>query len=142
MKTCLSKRARQKGVCKADFPKTKLLTPRALVVCRNLAKKMGLRVSGRRNSFGITVGARSCEWQSGTTPSFAVLFRSNSYTLPNFRVPLLPETHEDECCKSRSCREHVSNPKNLKAMSKLAQRAQREATGYYCGYTFKRQPVG
>ena len=27
-------------------------------------------------------------------------------------------------------------------MSKLAQRAQREATGYYCGYTFKRQPVG
>ena len=27
-------------------------------------------------------------------------------------------------------------------LSKLAQRAQREATGYYCGYTFKRQPVG
>ena len=27
-------------------------------------------------------------------------------------------------------------------MCKLAQRAQREATGYYCGYTFKRQPVG
>ena len=142
LKACLSKRKCQKGQCKADFPKTKLLSPRALVVCRNLARRMGLRVSGRRNSFGITVGARSCEWQSGTTPSFAVLFRSNSHTLPNYRVPLLPETHEDESCKSRSCREHVSNPKNLKAMSKLAQRAQREATGYYCGYTFKRQPVG
>ena len=25
---------------------------------------------------------------------------------------------------------------------KIAQRAQREATGYFCGYTFKRQPVG
>ena len=27
-------------------------------------------------------------------------------------------------------------------LCKIAQRAQREATGYYCGYTFKRQPVG
>eukprot|EP00959_Pyramimonas_sp_CCMP1952_P106194 2220375-Pyramimonas_sp.AAC.1 len=27
-------------------------------------------------------------------------------------------------------------------MCKLAQRAQREATGYQCGYTFKAQPVG
>ena len=26
--------------------------------------------------------------------------------------------------------------------AKIGQRAQREATGYYCGYTFKRQPVG
>ena len=32
--------------------------------------------------------------------------------------------------------------KETRKLSKLAQRAQREATGYYCGYTFKRQPVG
>ena len=30
----------------------------------------------------------------------------------------------------------------MKVLTKLAQRAQREATGYYCGYTFKAQPVG
>ncbi len=27
-------------------------------------------------------------------------------------------------------------------MSKLTERAQRHATGYYCGYILKRQPVG
>ena len=30
----------------------------------------------------------------------------------------------------------------MSALSKVAQRAQREATGYYCGYAFKGQPVG
>ncbi len=29
----------------------------------------------------------------------------------------------------------------VKQVSKLAQRVQREATGYYCGYTFKGQPA-
>ena len=33
-------------------------------------------------------------------------------------------------------------PAQLKLICKLAQRAQREATGYYCGYTFKRQACG
>ena len=94
LKSCLSKRTRTKGCCKADFPKTKLCVPKALVVCQGLARKLGLRVSGRRNSFGMVVGKRRCEWQSGTTPSFAVLFRSNSHTMPNYRLPLLPSTHE------------------------------------------------
>ena len=30
----------------------------------------------------------------------------------------------------------------IRRLSKLAQRVQREVTSYYCGYTFKRQPVG
>ena len=36
----------------------------------------------------------------------------------------------------------ATDPANCEVLSKLAQRAQREATGYYCGYTFKRQPIG
>lgn len=40
------------------------------------------------------------------------------------------------------CRERATDPANWKVLSKLAQRAQREATGYYSGYTFKRQPIG
>ena len=31
---------------------------------------------------------------------------------------------------------------SLKSVSRLAQRVQREATGYYCGYTFKGQTIG
>ena len=31
---------------------------------------------------------------------------------------------------------------DLRKISKLQQRVQREATGYYCGYTFKGQAVG
>ena len=31
---------------------------------------------------------------------------------------------------------------DTKKISKLTQRAQREATSYFCGYSFKRQPVG
>ena len=31
---------------------------------------------------------------------------------------------------------------SLKTVSKIAQRVQRESTGYYCGYTFKGQMIG
>ena len=51
----------------------------------------------------------------------------------------MQETHDSELCKRRRC---VGDPKALKAICKFAQRAQREATGYYCGYAFKRQKVG
>jgi len=36
----------------------------------------------------------------------------------------------------------MTTSKDNKVINKLAQRVQREATGYYCGYTFKGQPVG
>ena len=130
------------GVCKADFPKTRFCTPKPLVVCRGIARKFGLRTSGRRNAFGSIIGKRTCKWQSGTTPSFAVLFRSNTHTMPNYRVPVLPETHEAGSCPSKACAEHVEMHTDTKKISKVAQRAQREATGYYCGYCCKRQPVG
>jgi hypothetical protein len=142
LKACRPKTKKAQGSCKADFPKTRLCVPKAVVVCRGLAKRLGLRVSGRRNAFGCVVGARRCPWQSGTTPSFAVLFRSNSHTFPNLRVPLLPATHDAAACQSAACAAHVAETAETKAISKLAQRAQREVTGYHCGYTFKSQPVG
>ena len=48
---------------------------------------------------------------------------------------------KDAECESASCRRGLCQEKQLKVMSKLAQRAQREATGHFCGYTYKRQPV-
>ena len=123
---------------------TKLCIDAPTVVCRGIAKKLGLRVSGRRNAIGKVMCRRQCEWQSGTSPALAVLFRSNTHTAPNYRVPLLPQTHDDGACPSKACAEWTASAveSKIKRLSKLAQRAQREATCYYYGYTFKRQPVG
>ena len=128
-------------ICKAGFPKNKLIVSSNQVLCRALAKKHGLRCSGRRNQLGSMLGKRSCEWQSGTLPVFAVLFRSNSHTLPNCRAPLLDITHEDSLCKNKACKETLRLPSMLKSLAKLAQRVCRECTGYHSGYTFKKQPI-
>ena len=49
--------------------------------------------------------------------------------------------HDDDELCGRKCLQ-VSAHKELKRVCKLDQRAQREATSYFCGYTCKRQPVG
>ena len=78
-KTC---RGQQKGAikhtpkCKAGFPKTALMSKVVRVVCPGLARRLDLRVRGRRNALGSILGRRSDAFLSGTTPSFAVIFRS------------------------------------------------------------------
>jgi len=129
-------------VCKAGFPKTKLITNATRLVCRGLAEKYGLRVTGRRNQLGNKIGKQSCEWQSGTTPAFAVVFRSNSHTLSNYRAPISALTHEDDACNNAKCKDSCEEPVFVKKLSILSQRVSRECTGYHSGYTFKRQPVG
>ena len=130
------------ATCKQDFPMSRLCIDAPVLVCRGIAKRLGLKITGRRNSLGKIIGRRTGEWQSGTTAAFAVLFRSNTHTAPNYRVPILPMTHNDDACPSRKCKESVAVANLIRILSKLAQRAQREATGYYCGYTFKAQPIG
>ena len=76
------------------------------------------------------------EWISGSAPGFAVFFRHNTYTGPNYRVPILPETHDPEC--TADC----ITGQSLASMIAASQRAQRNTTGYYTGYIQKRQPVG
>ena len=113
-------------------------------MCQGLAKKFKLRVRGRRNAYGLWLGRRSGAWQSGTTPALAVHFGSNSHTMPNYRLPPISAVHEASC-PSRTCREHAEelrSSSSIQAVSKLAQRVQREATGYYCGYSFKGQVIG
>ena len=145
------KKAKLSAVCKHDFPKSNVITDQTLLICQGLAKKFKLRVTGRRNAYGLLLGRRPEEWQSGTTPALAVHFRSNSHTMPNYRIPPVPAAHE-ECCPSATCalrtKAMLDGARNLldkatiKGISRLAQRVQREATGYYCGYTFKGQVVG
>ena len=95
LKACTPKMQKKNGCCKADFPKTATCVKKPVLICRGLARRYGLRISGRRNALGTMLGRRRCEWESGTSPSFAALFRSNSHTLPNFRLPPMQECHED-----------------------------------------------
>ena len=121
-------------VCKADCPKTKLLISATRLVCRGLAKKHGLRTKGRRNQLGNMIGKRACEWQSGTHPAFAILFRSNSHTLPNYRAPLLSCTHDDDACDNKECKDSCLDSEMNKKLAKLSQRVCRECTGYHSGH--------
>ena len=54
----------------------------------------------------------------------------------------MPETHADDLCRSATCHKQVQQQMFLHIASKIAQKAQRNCTGYYCGYTFKGQPSG
>jgi hypothetical protein len=138
------KRKEPDAVCKHEFPRKPALLKTSLI-CKGLAKKHGLKVAGRRNAYGSFRGKRRGKWQSGCIVAFASHFRANSHSMPGYRVPPLKGTHE-ETCPSASCQQHVETAENeaklIKTIAKRAQRVQRECTGYYCGYTFKAQPVG
>ena len=130
-------RAQKTGDCKHGFPKTKLLTEKALVVCPGIAEKCGLRVSGRRNALGSILSRRNCVWINGTAPAFAVAFGFNTDVSPNDRLPIIKETHEVSCTRS-SCVKDVNTGEVACAES----RAQLDTDGYFGGYIVKSQPVG
>ena len=66
----------------------------------------------------------------------------HTHTLPNWRVPPIPQCHADDVCNSKTCQSLLGSSRDVKIASKVAQRVQRQCTGYYCGYSFKPQPVG
>ena len=141
MRACRKKNCKG-NICKHDFPKT--LSEDVQICCAGVAKKLKLRISGRRNAFGSVIGKRSCVWQSGTTPAFAAAFGSNTHTMPGYRLPIVAATHDSSACKSAKCKRQLQDDgkRTTKLICKLAQRVQRECTGYFCGYTLKVQPVG
>ena len=67
---------------------------------------------------------------------FPLLFRHNTHTGPNYRVPLLAKTHDTDC--QAGCLEKNT----LSKMIACAQRAMRNTTGYYSGYICRKQPIG
>ena len=80
LKTCQRKCGKKNTVtCKSDFPKSTVCIRKSMLVCRGIARKHKLKVTGRRNAFASILGKRTCQWQSGTTPAFAVGFRSNTH---------------------------------------------------------------
>ena len=133
------------GSGKHGHPKNKFSMAKAVLICQGIAKKFkdaGIKVTGRRNAFASLLCRRSDPWQSGTHACFAVAFRSNSHTAPNWRLPPIEGLHCNEICKNPKCALQSNCQRYIKAVSKITQRIQRLCTGYYCGYTFKSQPVG
>ena len=130
-------RAQKKDECKHGFPKTKLLTEKALVVCPGIAQKHGLRVSGRRSALGSIMPRRNCVWINGTAPAFAVAFGFNTDVSPNDRLPIIKETHEVSCIRG-SC----VKANNTGEVARTESRAQLNQDGYTGGYIVKAAPVG
>ena len=130
-------RGKKKDECKHGFPKTKLLTEKALVVCPGIAQRHGLRVSGRRNALGSILPRRNCVWINGTAPALTVAFGFNTDISPNDRLPIIKETHEASCNRS-SCVKDVSTGE----VARVESRAQLDTDGYFTGYMVKTQPIG
>ena len=87
-------------LCKQDFPK--ILVPKSTVVCAGNAKKLGMRVSGRRNALGTMLATRQCAYFSGTSPILAHAIISNTNVQTPCRLPITAQTH-DPNCKRSSC---------------------------------------
>ena len=132
--------------CKRDFPKKVLKNSfgqvredrcRARIVCPGVAAELELKTSGRRNALGSIVGKRRCEYFASTCALLAHVTRSNTNVQCNYRVPLMPCTH-DKDCKSESCTKLISK----RRLCLLAQRAMKQMNGYFGGYISKKQKIG
>ena len=134
---CRSKGKKNSKTCKANFPKDKELTGTARIVCKGVAVEVGLRVRGRRNALGVILGKRNCPWLCGSARILTALIRSNTNTMPNYRVPILPCTHDAKC--QENC---VTDEAMMQRLCLAASKAAKQTTGYFGGYTSKRQPVG
>jgi len=88
-------------------------------------KHYGLKVAGRRNDLGVLLNIRKDQWFSGTAAGFAALFRDNTHTAPNCRIPLSSVTHDEDC--AADCLTECS----LTRMIAAAQRAQRNSGSHF-----------
>ena len=119
--------------CKADFPRTKWLIDKPVVLCKCLLDNMGMPSSGRRNKIGSLHGPMNHEWLNGTHPAMLAAHRFNSDVQVPYRLPICEATIS---CEGK-CLASVDEEEMILA-SQLAQDAQ---AGYACDYCNKRQPM-
>ena len=123
--------------CKHDFPMGTKHRDIVRAICPGNARVLGVPVRGRRNQLGAVLPRRTTPWTNGTRPAFAFVFRFNTDTRPNYRVPITADTHDFKLCQ-HSC---VEDKKLQKRITAKAMQAGRLATGYFTGYVFKVQPA-
>ena len=140
--SCMSTRSWAK--CKHGF--LKMLVARTTVICNGNSRRFNVRISGRRNALGVIVGRRIIAYASGTMQGVAYCVGSNTHTATNYRLPPCATTHDPECSNTY-CAETMAQEQPAKRrpqllwLSKTINRASREMSGYYMGYTYKGQPV-
>jgi len=78
---------------------------------------------------------RRCLWFAPTSALLAVLTRCNTNVQCNYRLPINEDTHDPHCQRVR-CTE------NLKKLTRIAQKAMKQMTGYFSGYFSKKQLTG
>ena len=122
--------------CRHEAPwENRVHRGKSIVLCKQFAKRCGLRCSGRRNVLGGILGTRNNEWLNGTCPALCVgLGGCNTDTQNNDKIPILPETHEDDLCNGR-CVKKRGHAK----LTRILQTAQSTTNGYFGGYIGKRQ---
>ena len=120
-------------LCKSEFPRTKWLTEKPVVLCKCILNKMGLPASGRRNKLGSLHGPMNNEWLNGTHPAMLAAQGCNSDVQLPYRLPISAGTH--------SCDGSCLGDINEEEMVLAAQLAQDAQAGYACDYCNKRQPM-
>ena len=131
--------------CKHEFPQdARMNRGEPLLVCKGIARKRGLKLTGTRNVYGQMLGTRNNPWLDGTAPGLCVaLSGGNSDVKLNDRLPIMHETHEAAHC-TRRCVPGTSAQRKraLRRMVRRTQTAQAQTNGYFGGYIGKRQKSG
>ena len=127
------RRQDDRNLCKAEFPRTKWLVDRAVVLCHGFIQCMGMALTGRRSKLCSMHGPMNHESLNGSHPALLAALRCNSDVLLLFWLPLTAATHACE----ESCIEDLDEGQVVQA-AQLAQDAQ---AGYTCDYCIKRQPM-
>ena len=74
--------------CKSDFPRTKWLIDKAVVLCQGLLQRMGMACSGRKSKLGGLHGPMNHESLSGTSPAMLAVHQFNSDVQIPYRLLL------------------------------------------------------
>jgi hypothetical protein len=134
-----------KTQCKHGFPKdNEMNSGPPLLVCKGIAKKKHLKVSGARNMLGTVLGQRNSPWLNGTAPGLCVgMSGGNTDIKINDRLPIQEETHEGSAC-DRQCvpKDPARRARALKRIVRITQTAQAQTNGYFGGYISKKQKLG
>ena len=89
-------------LCKSDFPRTRWLCEKAMVLCKGLLEEMGMALSGRRSKLCSLHGPMNEEHLNGTHPAVLATLRCNSDVQLPYRLPLCSATHacHKDCLKN------------------------------------------
>ena len=122
--------------CKADFPRTRWLVDRLVILCPGLCNQMGMQATGRRSKLGSLHGPMNHESLNGSHPAMLAAQVNNSDVQLPYRFPITPETHNDDICKENCC-----DNRDDATIVQAAQMSQDAQAGYARDYCNKRQPM-